>query len=64
VEPARDHQMKHQPEIVLHADNDSFADSPQFANNPSLDLANRRLCASNQKSTGNPNPNKPLTDYA
>jgi hypothetical protein len=64
VEPTRNYQMKHQPKIVLHSNNDSFADPPQFANNSPLYLANRRLCGSNQKSTRNPNPNESFTDYA
>jgi hypothetical protein len=64
VKPPGNHQMKHQPEIVFHSKNDSFADPPQFANNPPLHLVNRWLCASNQKSTENSNPNKSLTGNA
>ena len=56
--------MKHRPEIVLHSNRDSFPDSPQFANDTSLYFANRWLCTSKQKRTGDSNSNEPLTDYA
>jgi len=55
--------MKHQPEIILHPDGDSFADSPQFANDTPLDFVNRWARTSKQKSICNSNSNEPLTDY-
>ena len=36
MQAARDHQVEHQPEAIIHADRDAFADSSQLANGFSL----------------------------
>src|ERR1700732_5166697 len=56
--------MQHQPEVFLQSNGDSFADSPQFANDASVYFVNRWLRTSKQKSTCNSNSNKSLTDDA
>ena len=43
MQAPRDHQMQHQPIIVLQSDGDSLADAAQFPHYTPLRLLNRRL---------------------
>src|SRR4051794_26019759 len=43
VEAARDHQVKHEPEIALDSDGDAFADTAQFAHDAAFCIRDGRL---------------------
>jgi RNA polymerase sigma-70 factor (ECF subfamily) len=64
VQPASNHQVQHQPEVAIHADGDSLADSPQFAHDAALHIGNWRLYGSKQKSARESNSLDRLADDA
>ena len=49
VQPAGNHQVKYQPEIVLHSNGDALADAPYFAYQLTLNIRKRRLHGAKQK---------------
>jgi hypothetical protein len=49
VQPASNHQVQHQPEVALHSNRDSLADSPQFADDAALHIRYWGLRRSKQK---------------
>src|SRR2546422_9152397 len=49
VQPAGNHQVKHQPKIVLYSNCDALANSPHFAHRTALDTGNWRVRGSKQK---------------
>jgi hypothetical protein len=64
VQPARNHQVQHQPEIAFHSDRDSLADAPEFLHKPSFDISNRGLCGAKQKGAGQSYVLEPLPEDA
>jgi len=64
VQPAGNHQVKHQPKIVLYSNGDALADSPQFAHHMALDTGNWRLCGSKQKGVSKSHSLERLCDDA
>lgn len=56
MQPARNHQVQYQPEIVLDSDGDPLPDAPKLADRPSLDLRRRGLDCPKQKWAGDANP--------
>ncbi len=49
MQPARDHQVNHQPEVAIDAYRDALADAPHFAHGPAFHFADRGLCRAQQK---------------
>jgi hypothetical protein len=43
MQPTGNHQMQHQPEIILHSNRDALANPPQSLHNSSFNLGERRL---------------------
>jgi hypothetical protein len=56
VQPPRDHQVKHQPDIAFHSDRDPFTDAPDLANGATLRIGDRWLRRAQQEGVGYPNP--------
>src|SRR6185312_6348961 len=54
--PARDHQMKQQPEVSLYPEGDPLADAAQLANGTTLEICNRRFRRAQQKWARDPDP--------
>lgn len=49
VQPARDHQVQHQPEIVIEAEGDALADPPQLPDDLALSIGDWRLSRPHQE---------------
>src|SRR5438552_19202570 len=62
VQPACNHQVQHQPKIAFYSNRDALADSPQFADDATLDTSNWWLCGSKQKRTRKLHSNERLRD--
>src|SRR5438552_10288654 len=62
VQPACNHQVQHQPKIAFYSNRDPLADSPQFADDATLDTSNWWLCGSKQKRTRKLHSNERLRD--
>jgi hypothetical protein len=56
VQTSSDHQVKHQPDVTIYTDRDSFANPPQFAHGAALNICNWRLHGSKQKRARKANP--------
>ena len=63
VQPTGDHQVQHQPMIVLEPDGDALPESPQCNNLPTLHRFNGRLEGSQQERTDDAHLVESLTDH-
>jgi hypothetical protein len=52
VQPARDHQVQHQPKLIFKPEHDALAQSPQRNDPAALDALNRRHDRAQQERTG------------
>lgn len=64
MQPSGDHEVQHQPEIIVETNCNALADTPQFAHHVTLGAADRRLRSAQQKRAGNPRLLEGLTDDA
>ena len=64
MQPSGNHQVQHQPEIAFHSNRDPLADAPQFSDEPSLHIRNRRLYGAQQKRARQSHMLDPLPDDA
>ena len=64
MQPARDHQVQHQPETVVEFQADAFADSYQRPHRPPFDAFNRWIYGSQKKRIAQPHLLKLLADDA
>ena len=64
VQPPRDHQVQYQPEIVLQADGDALAHTPQFPHRFPLDGVKWWRGCAEQKRTRDPHALEPLIQDA
>ena len=58
VQPARDHQMEHEPNAILESDCDLFAQPPHLGNALPLGRRNRRRDRSQQERAANLSANE------
>src|SRR5713226_5756843 len=49
VQAARDHEMDHEPEIIVETNGDAFAHTPRRSDGAAVRLLNRRRCRAQQK---------------
>ena len=64
VQAAGDHEVQDEPEFVFKAEGNTFANSPQLANDLSLDRPKRWLGCAQQEWTRDANTRQPLSDDA
>jgi len=64
MQPARNHQMQHQPHIVVEPDGDTLADPAQLAHAMAFRIRDGRLRRAQQERAGDPNALQRLTDDA
>jgi len=64
MESAGDHQMKDQPEIVIHADRNALAYASQFADDATFRVGKRRLGGSQEESALQAYTFEGLADYS
>ena len=64
MKAAGDHQVEHEPEIVVEADGDAFADAAQAGHFAALDGAERRIDSAQQERAGDAHRERRATDYA
>jgi hypothetical protein len=64
MQPARDHQVQHEPKIALQSDGDSLSDSAQPLDPPPMRSFKRRRGSSEQKRTCHPDAFEPLIQDA
>ncbi len=60
VQPPRDHQVQHRPQIVLKADRDALAHSSQLPHTLPFERRKRRLHAAQEEDALKPHPHQPL----
>jgi len=66
MEASGDHQGQDQPQVIIEADGDSFADSAQLTDRFAFNATERRIDASQQKGADEPHMLErefPLPDY-
>lgn len=59
-----DHQMQHEPQIVVNTDGNAFANAAQFADEAALHARKRWLHGAEQKRAGQAHSQNGLPDYA
>src|SRR5215831_19016849 len=60
VQPARDHQVDHEPQISVEAESDPFSDAPQTADGSAFHGGNGRVGGPEDEWTGDPHSLKRL----
>jgi len=64
VQPAGNHQVKHQPKIILDANRNAFADAAQLADHAAFHVGKRRISGSQQEGALQAHVLDGLTDYS
>jgi Ran GTPase-activating protein (RanGAP) involved in mRNA processing and transport len=64
MQAARDHQVKHEPQIVFDAESDALADAPQLAHLASFNAGDGRICGAQQERTRQSHVFERLADNA
>jgi len=62
MQSSGDHQMEHEPQVVVEADRDALADAPQLAHGASLHARERRVGGAQQEDARDAYPFERLTD--
>ena len=64
MEPARDHEMKHKPEVAVDADGDALTDAPEFANGAAFEFGLGRVDRAEQEGIAQADVLEGLADHA
>ena len=64
MQPAGNHQMKHEPEITFHANRNAFPDAPQLVHAAAFNTRDRRIDRPQQKRTRDPHTLQRLAENA
>ena len=64
MQASRDHEVQHQPKVVIQANSDTFADPPELAHRFSFGARKRRGRSAQQKRTGQPHVLQRLAEDA
>lgn len=64
MQASRDHQVQHQPEIVVEADGDALTNAAQLADDPALCFCDGRLRSAQQRDAGDAYAFEPLSSDA
>jgi hypothetical protein len=64
VQPAGNHQVKREPEVVLYTNHNALSNTPQVTHDTAFYARDGRLRGPQQKGTAQPYSLKRLTHYA